>query len=298
MDTLETVDNFERTEERPPQPDEDVLEQKLPTSPVILVTNDDGVHSRGIQALAEAMSDLGEVVVVAPDRNRSGAAHMISLLAPIRCRQISPNWWASEGTPTDCVYLAVVELYRGRVSLVVSGINAGPNLSHDVHYSGTVAAAVEGTLFEIPSFAISLTDPPTGSYPLAAQFARNLGAEILKMGGLPVGTTLNVNVPGGAADAHQMTYLGHRSYRHSVHKRLDPRGAPYYWIGGMPDQPRDLPGSDCNAIARGIISVTPLTIDVTHGRALTGAVGRIEVEGSTRIETEPPPEDLGYEPRA
>jgi 5'-nucleotidase len=266
--------------------------------PLILVTNDDGITSRGIQALAEAMSDLGETIVVAPDRNRSGVAHMISLLSPIRCREVRPGWWASEGSPTDCVYLAVVELYAQRkFSLVVSGINHGPNLSHDVHYSGTVAGAIEGTLFEISSIAVSLTDPAGGSFDRAAQFTKELGASVLKKGGLPVGLTLNVNVPGGDPRAHQMTYLGHRSYRHSVHKREDPRGYPYYWIGGMPDQPRDLPGSDCNAIAAGFISVTPMTIDTTHTRALErGPWSRIEVEGSVIEEAQPPPEGHGFDP--
>lgn len=266
--------------------------------PLILVTNDDGITSRGIQALAEALSDIGEVVVVAPDRNRTGVGHMISLHDPIRCREVRPGWWSSEGTPTDCVYLAVVEILPRRPSLVISGINAGPNLSHDVHYSGTVAAAVEGTLFEISSIAVSLIDPANGSYGRAAAFARSLAAEVIRVGGLPVGTTLNVNVPAGEALSHQMTFLGHRSYRHSVHKRIDPRGRPYYWIGGMPDQPRDLPGSDCNAVQRGVISVTPMTIDVTHVHALSGSLRKIHIEGSTTEDALPPPPGLGFHPSA
>ena len=158
--------------------------------PLILVTNDDGIEAWGIEAVAEALSDLGDVVVVAPDRNRSGYSHMISLMSPIRCREVRPGWWASEGSPADCVYLGVVELCaKRRVSLVVSGINAGPNLSHDVHYSGTVAGAVEGTLFEISSIAVSLADPVKGSYDFAARFTRNLAASLLKNGGLPIGTT-------------------------------------------------------------------------------------------------------------
>lgn len=267
--------------------------------PLILVTNDDGINSRGIQALAEALLDIGEVVVVAPDRNRSGVAHMISLLSPIRCREIRPGWWQSEGTPTDCVYLAIVELFQNRkFSLIVSGINHGPNLSHDVHYSGTVGGAVEGTLFEISSIAVSLTDPASGSFDLAARFTKGLAASVLARGGLPVGLTLNVNVPGGEPSTHQITYLGHRSYRHSVHKRVDPRGLPYYWIGGMPDQPRDLPGSDCNAVGAGIISVTPLSIDVTHARAMNSAAwSKIDVEGSVTEEACPPPESYGFDPR-
>lgn len=267
--------------------------------PLILVTNDDGIEAWGIEAVAEALSDIGDVAVVAPDRNRSGAGHMISLMSPIRCREVRPGWWSCEGSPTDCVYLGVVELFSGRpVSLVVSGINAGPNLSHDVHYSGTVAGAVEGTLFQLSSIAVSLADPVKGSYDFAARFTRNLAASVLKAGGLPIGTTLNVNVPGGEPRRHQMTYLGHRSYRHSVHKRTDPRGHPYFWIGGMPDQPRDLRGSDCNAVEAGIISVTPLTIDMTHTRALANGLAKIEVEGSAVEPACPPPDDLGFEPRA
>lgn len=271
----------------------------IPTDrPLILVTNDDGVTAPGIAALAEALEALGTVVVVAPDLNRSGESHKISLLDPIRLKQHRPRWWSTDGTPTDCVYLSVIELLPRRPDLVVSGINAGPNLSHDVHYSGTVAAAVEGTLFEISSIAVSLVDTTNGSYALAAQFTKNLAARVLARGGLPIGTTLNVNVPPGAPTRHQMTYLGHRSYRHSIHKRLDPRGGVYYWIGGMPDQPRDLEGSDCNAVGRGVISVTPLTIDLTNGRALSRGLDRLEVEGSTLEAAIPPADDLGYDPAA
>ncbi|MCK6552583.1 5'/3'-nucleotidase SurE [Myxococcota bacterium] len=266
--------------------------------PLILVTNDDGVTAPGIAALAAALEAIGTVVVVAPDLNRSGESHKISLLDPIRLKQHRPGWWSTNGTPTDCVYLAVIEMLPRRPDLVVSGINAGPNLSHDVHYSGTVAAAVEGTLFEISSIAVSLVDVAHGSYALAAEFTKNLAARVLAMGGLPIGTTLNVNVPGGAPTRHQMTYLGHRSYRHSIHKRVDPRGGVYYWIGGMPDQPRDLEGSDCNAVGRGVISVTPLTIDMTNNRALARGLDRLEVAGSLLEPANPPSDELGYDPAA
>jgi 5'-nucleotidase len=264
---------------------------------LILITNDDGVHSPGIVALADAMKPLGEVVVVAPDRNRSGVAHMISLLDPIRVREIRPGWFSTDGTPTDCVYLAIVELFKERIRLVVSGVNAGPNLSHDVHYSGTVSAAVEGTLFEIPSIAISLVDARHGDFSIAARFGASVAKRVLEKGGLPIGTTLNINVPGGAPTRHQMTYLGHRSYRHSVHKRIDPRGAPYYWIGGMPDQPRDMPGSDCNAVADGIISVTPLTIDATHARALGTDWRTLDVSGFEEVPSLPGTIEHAYDPR-
>jgi 5'-nucleotidase len=258
--------------------------------PLILITNDDGVRARGIEALARAAveAQLGDVYVVAPDRDNSGISHALTLHEPLRVLDVRPGWMAVTGTPTDCVYLAAVEVLPRWPSLILSGINAGPNLSHDVHYSGTVAAAVEGTLFEISSIAVSLVDTTNGSYALAAQFTKNLAARVLARGGLPIGTTLNVNVPPGAPTRHQMTYLGHRSYRHSIHKRLDPRGGVYYWIGGMPDQPRDLEGSDCNAVGRGVISVTPLTIDLTNGRALSRGLDRLEVEGSTLEAAIPP----------
>jgi 5'/3'-nucleotidase len=263
-----------------------------------LITNDDGVHSPGIAALAEAMAEIGEIVVVAPDRNRSGVAHMISLLDPIRVREVRPGWFSADGTPTDCVYLAVVELFRDRIKLVVSGVNAGPNLSHDVHYSGTVAAAVEGTLFEIPSIAVSLVHPHGGSFARASRFAASLATAVAARGGLPAGVTLNVNVPPGEPTRHQMTYLGHRSYRHSVHKRTDPRGQPYYWIGGMPDQPRDMPGSDCNAVADGIISVTPLSIDCTHQRALGTDWRSLAVPGFEEVASRLETVEHGYDTRA
>jgi 5'-nucleotidase len=228
-------------------------------SELILLTNDDGVQAKGLHALATAMSCIGEIAVVAPLKNRSGVSHAISLLDPLRVFEMKPNWWVvAEGTPTDCVYLGIHELLPRRPALVVSGINGGPNLSLDVHYSGTVGGAMEGTLLGIASCAISLAEPQTGSFPLAAQFAARLAHKILNVG-LPEGTLLNVNVPGGTPTQYQVTFLGNRRYAHAVHKRYDPRGTPYYWIGGEPEIIASLPGSDCDVIQRGKISVTPLT---------------------------------------
>ena len=259
--------------------------------PLILVTNDDGVHEPGLRAMAEALTPLGQVVVIGPDRNCSGVSHKISLLTPLRGVELRPGWWQVDGAPADCVYLGVHQLLPRRPALVVSGINAGPNLSFDVHYSGTVGAAFEGTLLGVPSMAVSLTDPRNGSYAHAARFAAKVAQRVLQVG-LPTNTTLNINVPAGEPERYQMTFLGHRLFRHSVHRRDDPRGAPYYWIGGVPSDARDLPGSDCNAVAAGVISITPLTVDLTHVRALTLHLADLALPGEERVGTIEPPEEL------
>lgn len=259
--------------------------------PLILITNDDGVHEPGIKALAAAVEDLGEVVVIAPDRNCSGMSHKISLLHPLRGIEIKPGWWQVDGSPADCVYLGIHQLLSRRPALVLSGVNAGPNLSFDVHYSGTVGAAMEGTLLGVPAIAASLTNPRNGSFELAAKFTAGLAARVLKEG-LPDNTTLNVNVPGGRPERYQVTFLGHRLFRHSVHRRDDPRGAPYYWIGGEPSTPEDMPGSDCNAVADGLISVTPLSADMTNTRAFTQHLADFEVQGVERVDSMAPTQEL------
>lgn len=259
--------------------------------PLILVTNDDGLSAEGIEALARAASELGDVMVVAPDRNRSGVSHMISLMRPLRCKEVRPGWFETEGMPADCVYLAVHALLERRPDVLISGVNAGPNLSFDVHYSGTVGAAMEGTLLGVPSVAVSLTDPGSGSFELAARFAVRVARRVLD-GKLARNTALNINVPGGRPTEYQMTFLGHRLFKHSVDKRDDPRGSPYYWIGGVPAEPRDIPGSDCNAIADGLISVTPLMVDQTNLRALREDLADLRVDGADRRASVEPPKDL------
>ena len=259
--------------------------------PLLLVTNDDGIFEPGIVALMEAVEDLGEVWVVAPDRNCSGMSHSISLLRPLRAVEVRPRCYQVDGSPADCVYLGVHELCPRRPDLVLSGVNAGPNLSFDVHYSGTVGAAFEATLLGIPAIALSLTEPSSAGFALSSHFAGRLADRCLKTP-LPTNTLLNVNVPGGTPDVYQITFLGHRLFRHSVHRRDDPRGHPYYWIGGVPDRPADLPGSDCNAVSEGRISITPLSIDMTHLRALTTHLSSFELEGIGRVASIAPPEEL------
>ncbi len=232
------------------------------------MTNDDGIHSPGIIALAEALSTVGEVVVVAPDRERSAIGHSLTLHAPLRADEISPGYFAISGTPTDCVNLGIHGLFSTRPDLVVSGINRGGNMGDDVTYSGTVAAAMEATLMGVPAFAISL-DASTfrrEDFTVAAVFAAGL-AQTVHSRGLPIDTFLNVNVPAGQPASVQLTRQGKRRYCDKVEKKIDPRGRAYYWIGGGDLNFFDVAGTDFHAICHGSISVTPLHLDLTNFRS-------------------------------
>jgi len=232
---------------------------------LILVTNDDGVHSAGLRFLSLALSDLGQVVVVAPDRNRSAVGHALTLDHPLRAEEIKPQVFAVDGTPTDCINLGVHGLLGQRPDLVVSGINRGSNVGDDITYSGTVCAALEATLMGLPAFAVSLdtkhfNDKDLG---LAADFSKSL-AEKIRINGLPEETFLNVNIPSGACAGVQLTRQGRRRYEDSVISNQDPRGRKYYWLGGADVGFEDIPGSDCNALQQGFISVTPLQTNMTN----------------------------------
>jgi 5'-nucleotidase len=249
----------------------------------ILVSNDDGVEAPGLRALAEGLAPLGEVVVCAPDREQSATSRSISLHRPLRIEKLPP-WgeierWAVDGTPTDAVYIGLNHVLKNRrPDLVASGINRGPNLANDVHYSGTVAAAMEGCFGGIPSFAISLIR--SRDYAHSARFAADLAGQIGKHG-LPPGTLLNVNVP-REPQGVQITRIGKRSYLASVVEKLDPRGRAYYWIGGDEQAHENVPGSDCNAVFdRRLISVTPLHLDLTH-HALVEELRSWELAGLVR----------------
>ncbi len=232
--------------------------------PLILVSNDDGYFSDGIQALAGAMQDLGEVVVVAPEAEQSAASHAISLHRPLRIKEIRPNWFAVDGTPTDCAYLAINHILRGRKpALMVSGINHGPNLADDVTYSGTVAAAMEASLLGIPAIAFSLATRKTFEFSAAARFARSLAAAALARPLRP-DMLLSVNVPAGEIQGYRVTRLGKHSYGFDVIEKVDPRGRQYYWIGGNEYQFEETPGTDVHAVLKdGLVSVTPLHLDLT-----------------------------------
>lgn len=236
---------------------------------MILVSNDDGIHSDGLRALHDSMASLDEVVVVAPDRERSAASHSLTLHRPLRSEEIRPGWHAVDGTPTDCVVLAVQAILAERPRLVVSGINRGANLGDDVHYSGTVSAAMEGTLLGIPSIAFSLASRRDFQFAAAGRFASRLAAWVLA-DGLPPDTLLNVNVPptaeGDAPERFELTRLGRRRYSGTIEAKVDPRGRSYYWIGGDEIEGQVESGTDFAAVAAGAISLTPIHLDLTnHG---------------------------------
>jgi 5'/3'-nucleotidase len=233
---------------------------------IILVCNDDGIRSEGIQALARALGPLGEVYVVAPDREQSAAGHSLTLHRPLRVEEIAPRQFAIDGTPTDCVNLAVSGLLPARPGLVVSGINRGANLGDDITYSGTVSAAMEGTLFAIPSLAISLAGRTEFDFGPAAEFSSRLVAQVLERG-LPPDTLLNVNVPDRSRETmtgFRITRQGKRRFREALIEKTDPRGKKYYWIGSDELGFVQEPGTDYAAVLEGAISITPVHLDLTH----------------------------------
>jgi 5'-nucleotidase len=239
-------------------------------APLILVTNDDGIHSEGLWALAEALRPVGDVMVVAPDREQSAVSHALTLHRPLRIDHLGEDRYAVDGTPTDCVNLALNGIVTRRPSLLVSGINKGANLGDDVTYSGTVSAAMEGTLLGVPSIAMSLIGRPTFDFAGAAAFIPGLAREVL-VHGLPADTLLNVNVPqlGGGERPHgvAMTRMGKRRYGDAIVEKVDPRGRKYYWIGGEELTFVEDEGTDFHAVSRGLISVTPIHLDLTNYRS-------------------------------
>jgi 5'-nucleotidase len=245
-------------------------------TPVILVTNDDGIHAVGLGALAEALAPLGDIYVVAPDREQSAVGHALTLHRPLRVDRLGERRFAVNGTPTDCVNLGVLGLLPEPPVLVVSGINHGSNLGDDVTYSGTVSAAMEGTLLGVSSIAVSQVEGEASGFESAGQVAQLVAARVL-VEGLPAKTLLNVNVPRGDVRGIRMTRLGHRVYRDKMVQEVDPRGRPYYWIGTGPPEWREDEASDIAAVHAGLASVTPLHLDLTH----FGALGRMaDWEGS------------------
>jgi 5'-nucleotidase len=234
--------------------------------PLFLLSNDDGVNAAGLRAAEQVLQGLGDVIVAAPDRERSATSHSISLDRPLRAEEVRPGAYAIDGTPVDCVYLALLHLCPRRPDLVISGINHGYNLGSDVFYSGTVAAAVEGALRGVPGIALSLERTSPQSYDAAASFVHALVAAILERGvaALPVNGILNVNLPARAARDYEVTFLGKRVYRDLVDVRQDLRGRSYYWIGGPEAEGQDVAGSDMSAIRAGRVSLSPLTLDLSN----------------------------------
>jgi 5'-nucleotidase len=241
--------------------------------PRILVTNDDGVHSDGIRALASALAPLGDVTVVAPIQEASAIGHALTLRRPLRIDVIGPKVFAVDGTPTDCVNLAITHVLKGKPDLIVSGINKGWNLGDDVTYSGTVSGALEGALLEIHSIAVSTQRVKDEcEFGPSAEAAAIVAQAVLEQG-LPKFTLLNINTPKGPNKGFRVTVQAKRNHVTTVSERMDPRHKPYYWIeeGENEWEPHDR--SDYQAVRDGYISITPLQPDMTAYNALTFVEG-------------------------
>jgi len=239
----------------------------------ILVSNDDGYFSPGITLLAEALAGLGDVTVVAPERDRSGASNSLTLDRPLVVRRAANGYYSVNGTPTDCVHIAVTGLLDFTPDVIVSGVNLGANMGDDTIYSGTVAAAVEGYLLGIPSLAVSLTSKAGEHYDSAIGVAVDIVGRLARRPfGEPV--LLNINVPDvarGELGAPQVTRLGRRHKAEPVVKLQTPRGETAYWIGPAGGAADAGPGTDFHAVEQGKVSVTPLRLDLTHHAQLSQA---------------------------
>jgi 5'-nucleotidase len=236
--------------------------------PRILVTNDDGYRSEGILALADALRPLGEVVIVAPAEEASAIGHALTLRRPLRLELISPGIYHVDGTPTDCVNIAITQVFRGLPDLVASGINKGYNLGDDVTYSGTVSGALEGALLGVPSLAVSLRMTRDAyDFTHAARAAAQLAPALIERR-FPPRTFLNVNVPKGAPKGLKVTVQAKRNHITTVMERADPKGRLYFWIGEGQDDWEPHDRSDYQAVRDGYVSVTPLHPDLTAHAAL------------------------------
>jgi len=251
----------------------------------ILLTNDDGIHAPGLAALRQAVEGLGEATVVAPDTERSGVAHSITLAQPLRIRRVHHGdelfGYGVNGAPADCVKLGCDQVLGRRPDLLLSGINLGPNAAINILYSGTVAAAIEGAVLGIPSIALSLAEYEEPDFDQAARVARRL-LERLCCEPLDPGTVLNINIPGLPAAEIKGVRVTHQSrtgYNDFYEKRVDPWGRAYYWING--ELQRDFeqePDSDLRALREGYVSITPLHFDLTHYEAIAGLRERLAGE--------------------
>jgi 5'/3'-nucleotidase len=236
----------------------------------ILVTNDDGIHSPGLTALAKALSAVGDVWVVAPDRERTAVAHAVTLHKPLRVQQMGTRIYAVNGTPVDCVNLAILKFMPKPPALVVSGINKGVNLGDDVMYSGTVSAAVEGTILGIPSMAVSQEGQERFRFEVGAHYAVRIARLVLARG-LPDETLVNVNVPDrplSSVRGVRVTCLSRRRFANPIIEKVDPRGRSYYWIAGTRVSWSRSKDADHEALEEGLVSLTPIHLDTTHYGAL------------------------------
>lgn len=237
---------------------------------IILISNDDGIFSEGLTALEKSLRSVGDVYTVAPDREQNSMSHALTLHRPLRVHELNPKRFAVDGTPTDCVKLALTGLLPVRPDLVVSGINRGPNLGDDIIYSGTVSAAIEAALLGLPAIAVSLVTLENFNFEPAAEFTAKLISHI-GIAKIPSETLLNVNVPPLPREKIQgwrITRQGKRHYSENIVERTDPRGKKYYWIGGDNLGFTEEEGTDCMAVHQGFISVTPLQVDLTNYKLL------------------------------
>ncbi len=236
----------------------------------LLLSNDDGHRAEGLHTLAAALVGVGQITVVAPDRNRSGASNSLTLDRPLRAHTDESGFVYVNGTPTDCVHLALTGLLAEEPDIVVSGINAGGNMGDDVLYSGTVAAAMEGRFLGLPAIAVSLVLGGSRNYQSAAQVVLKLLAQV-PLAQMPPATILNVNVPDLPLDqlkGVRTTRLGHRHRAEPVVRGTDPHGEPVYWVGPPGNEQDAGPGTDFHAVRHGYVSVTPLGVDLTRHDAL------------------------------
>ncbi len=247
----------------------------------ILVTNDDGYRSDGLLALADALRPLGDVTVVAPMTEASAIGHALTLRVPLRLERMSDTVFAVDGTPTDCVNIAVTQIFRGLPDLVVSGINKGWNLGDDVTYSGTVSGALEGALLGVQAIGVSLQFSRAYDFSHAARAGAAIAASLLESP-LPARTFLNVNVPKGEPKGYRVTVQASRNHITSVAERHDPKGRPYYWIEEGQDEWHPHDRSDYQAVRDGYVSVTPLHPDLTAHQALA-AVERLSFEAAAKV---------------
>jgi 5'-nucleotidase len=235
----------------------------------ILLTNDDGFHAEGIIALENALFEIGDVYVVAPASEMSGASHSLTLARPLRIRQIDARHWTVDGTPTDCVTLALNQILppAERPHICASGINHGPNLGDDATYSGTVAGALEATILGVPGLAFSLVASRSQDFTESVKIARLITQKAIDEG-LPKNTLLNVNVPKGEPKGIRITKQGFKNARPIISEHIDPRGKAYYWIGELREGFHAEGGTDFEAIDEGFVSVTPMRSDLTNHSAI------------------------------
>jgi 5'-nucleotidase len=232
----------------------------------LLLSNDDGINSSGLHALANALSKLGKIYIVAPDREQSASSHALSIHRPLRIEKVSENSFSVDGTPTDCINIAINGILNNtKPDIIVSGINRGENLGDDITYSGTVSAAIEGTLLGIPSLAVSLQGRNDFEFEAASYFSHLISSYILT-NPIPKDTLINMNIPGlplKEIKGIKITRQGKRLYNDPIIEKTDPRGKKYYWIGGCELESMEMENSDIEAIKKGFVSITPIKLDMT-----------------------------------